>query len=91
VVQAGGFATHEFDGTAVAGGEERPDVDGRWVAVELEPGAGGRVELGIDRYRHLPSYETPWADPEDVGRIRDRSARDDDDMAQLDRDDFVGL
>ena len=60
VVQAGSFGEHRFDEVSVAGAEPRA-VDGRWVEVELAPGAGASIRATMKRYVNSPSYETPWS------------------------------
>ena len=40
--------------------EHRVNVDGRYVRVELEPGAGTTVKIGLRRYSSQPSYAFPW-------------------------------
>ena len=64
VVQAGSFDEHRFVDASVGGGTPDP-VDGRWVEVELGPGAGSRIRLSMERYAQTPSYETPWSRRED--------------------------
>ena len=65
VVQAGSFGEHQFHtATRLDGrdGDARTiPVEGRWLRVILAPGAGVRLRLGLSRYRHAPSYETPWS------------------------------
>jgi hypothetical protein len=59
VVQAGSFGEHRF-GT-VDDGESEFVVDGRWLEVEIAPGAGVRLTITMERYANEPSYETPWS------------------------------
>lgn len=40
--------------------EHRVNVDGRYVRVDLEPGAGTTVKIGLRRYSSQPSYAFPW-------------------------------
>ena len=47
VVQAGSFGEHRFVDASVGGGNPDP-VDGRWVEVELGPGAGSRIRLSME-------------------------------------------
>jgi hypothetical protein len=59
IIQAGTFAEHEFLSVSADGGPARP-ISGRWVEIELAPGAGARLELGMRRFAQPPSYDTPW-------------------------------
>jgi hypothetical protein len=59
VVQAGAFAEHSFT-TAAADGSKPKPVEGRWLTVELAPGAGATLTLGMRRFAQPPSYDTPW-------------------------------
>ena len=63
IVQAGSFGEHRF-GT-VSDGETESTVDGRWLEVELAPGAGTRLSITMERYANEPSYENPWSRRED--------------------------
>ena len=60
VVQAGSFGEHRFGEASLDGGTAVP-VDGRWVEIELAPGAGASIRLSMERYVTQPSYETPWS------------------------------
>src|SRR6185312_12476079 len=59
VIQAGSFAEHAFSSVAING---RPAgaASGRWVEIALAPGAGARLDLGMQRFAQAPSYDTPW-------------------------------
>ena len=35
-------------------------IDGRYLHVRLGPGAGGRLEIGLDRFVNQPTYNFPW-------------------------------
>lgn len=59
IVQAGTFAEHECVSLAV-GGATPTAITGQWVEIRLAPGAGATLVLGMQRYAHLPSYDTPW-------------------------------
>ncbi|MCC7262832.1 MAG: hypothetical protein IT369_09955 [Candidatus Latescibacteria bacterium] len=62
LIQAGTFGEHEFGEariTDTAGGEERVVVNGRQLQVELGPGAQARLEVGLRRFAHQPSYNLP--------------------------------
>ncbi|MFH1264493.1 MAG: hypothetical protein ABIK89_02110 [Planctomycetota bacterium] len=58
LVRAGAFGEHQF--TTVRHQGERKSIDGEFFLVRLQPGAGGRVELGMKRYARPPSYALPW-------------------------------
>lgn len=79
VVQAGTFREHRFttatiqnhDGSAA----DAVTVESEWLEVELAPGAGTTLQLGMSRYANDPSYETPWSRRADWDPIiRPRSA-----------------
>ena len=75
VVQAGSFGEHRFVEASVAGCD-LVAVDGRWLEVELGPGAGAHIRIMMDRYVNSPSYETPWSRREHWDPIiRPRAAR----------------
>ncbi len=58
VVQAGGYGEHEFT-TAIAD-KTTLAVNGRYLEVRLDPGAGARIRLGTKRYAHPPTLAWPW-------------------------------
>lgn len=68
VVQAGSFGEHRFGSVSVGGGEPTP-VGGKWLEVELGPGAGASIRITMERYVNQPSYETPWSRREDWAPI----------------------
>ena len=58
ILKAGAFGEHEFievrhQGSTVAVGE-------RFFQVHLAPGASGRLDIGMNRFVHQPSYAFPW-------------------------------
>ena len=58
VVQAGGYAEHQFTSVAIDGREipvDRPDV-----TVHLAPGAGARLVFKMRRYANPPTLSPPW-------------------------------
>jgi hypothetical protein len=59
VIQAGVFAEHSFTAATPEGGKAQP-ASGRWLTVELAPGAGATLNLGMRRFTQAPSYDTPW-------------------------------
>ena len=58
VIKAGAFGEHHF--TEVRHGAKVIQVDREWFQVSLRPGAGGRLEVGMRRFQHPPSYRFPW-------------------------------
>lgn len=58
IVQAGVFGEHAFTGGKLDG--EPFAAEGRWLNVNLAPGATARLELGMARYVAPPNYDTPW-------------------------------
>lgn len=60
ILQAGAFGEHRF--TTIRQQHDSRDVNGKIVHVRLRPGARGRLEIGMARYAHRPSYARPWQD-----------------------------
>ncbi len=58
VIQAGGYAEHRF--TSVKLGEKTLPLDSPQLTVELAPGAGARVTLGMKRHVNKPAMAFPW-------------------------------
>ncbi len=62
ILQAGMFGEHEF--TRVRQVVHYPyqfdQIDARRFVVELPPNAVGRLEIGIKRFAHPPTYAFPW-------------------------------
>jgi len=63
-LQAGAFAEHAFTRCrlAPADGAANPwrEVNARHFEVDLEPAAVARLEIGLRRYAHRPTYARPW-------------------------------
>ena len=59
IVQAGGYAEHRFTGLEGAG--DLPALDTNVLSVQLAPGAGARLTLGMERYTNMPDLSFPWA------------------------------
>ena len=59
IVQAGGYAEHQFTGLEGAG--DLPALDTNVLSVQLAPGAGARLTLGMERYSNMPDLSLPWA------------------------------
>lgn len=67
IVQAGAFGEHRFtsvtfeerlsDGRSVQRAEA---LNGIYAAVQLQPGSGIRMKLGMNRFVHDPSFRLPW-------------------------------
>jgi hypothetical protein len=58
VVQGGAYGEHQFLDAAIGGGTTT--VDGPFFTVRLAPGAGVRLELGMQRYANQPTFTFPW-------------------------------
>jgi hypothetical protein len=58
IVQAGGYAEHQFVSATVNG--KQVAIDRPWVTVRLEPGSGARVEFQMRRYANQPTLAQPW-------------------------------
>lgn len=65
VIQAGAFQEHGFTSVSNQGTTTPVDSLSPWVQVGLEPGSHVLLELGMKRYVHQPSYETPWSTRDD--------------------------
>ena len=59
VVQAGGYAEHQFTGLELDGIAR--DIDTEAVSVQLAPGSGARMKLTMKRYANMPDLSYPWA------------------------------
>jgi len=58
IVQAGGYAEHQFESVEWNGRTER--LNARDFAVRLAPGAGAKLTLGMRRYANAPTVRFPW-------------------------------
>ena len=58
VIQAGGYAEHQF--TGLEQGDTTTPLDADSLRVRLAPGAGGRLRLTMKRYTNRPSMRFPW-------------------------------
>jgi hypothetical protein len=58
VVQAGGYAEHEFTSVTIDG-KDRP-LGSRALTVRLAPGAGAELSFQMKRYAHAPTASVPW-------------------------------
>ena len=58
IVQAGGYAEHQFESVAWNGRTER--LDARDFTVRLAPGAGATLTLAMRRYVNTPTVAFPW-------------------------------
>ena len=59
ILQAGGYAEHQFLSVSNDKGESSP-VNSDRVSVKLAPGAGGRFVFKIKRYANQPTMMFPW-------------------------------
>ncbi|MFO1021558.1 MAG: hypothetical protein U0903_12805 [Planctomycetales bacterium] len=57
-IQAGGYAEHEF--TSLQSTGEKKEMKGTSLEVDLAPGAGGVLVLGLKRFVHPPTMAFPW-------------------------------
>ena len=68
IIQAGTFGEHRFNEVHVFNEEgkttETAMVNHKWLEVELPAGTGATLQLNMDRYVNLPSYDMPWPDEE---------------------------
>ncbi len=58
IVQAGGYAEHEFESVAWNGHTRR--LNASEVSVELAPGTGAKLTFGMRRYVNRPTVTLPW-------------------------------
>jgi hypothetical protein len=58
IVQAGGYAEHQFESVEWNGRTER--IGARDFSVRLAPGAGATLTLGMRRYVNTPTVRFPW-------------------------------
>ena len=58
VVQAGGYAEHQFASVAADG--RVVDVNAPCFTVRLAPGAGSRFQIKMRRYANQPTLAFPW-------------------------------
>ena len=58
IVQAGGYAEHQFESVEWNGRTER--LDARDFTVRLAPGAGATLTLAMRRYVNTPTVRFPW-------------------------------
>ena len=58
IVQAGGYAEHQFESVEWNGRTER--IDARDFRVRIAPGAGTTLKLGMRRYANTPTVRFPW-------------------------------
>ena len=60
IVQAGGYAEHQFESVEWNGHTRR--LDARDFTVQLAPGAGAKLTLATRRYANPPTVSFPWDD-----------------------------
>jgi len=58
IVQAGAFGEHQF--TSVRHNNQTIPICRKFFQVRLRPGAGARVDVGMERFARRPSYRFPW-------------------------------
>jgi hypothetical protein len=58
VLQGGAYGEHQFESVTV--GENTTRVHSALLTVQLNPGCGGRLILGMTRYANPPTVLPPW-------------------------------
>ena len=58
IVQAGAFAEHQF--VELTYGDRTVPVESKYFAVQLPPAASIRLDVGMRRFAHRPTYAFPW-------------------------------
>jgi hypothetical protein len=58
VIQAGGYAEHQFSGASIA--QKEIPIDASYFTVDLAPGTGTRLILRMKRYVNPPTMAFPW-------------------------------
>ena len=58
IVQAGAFAEHEF--VELTYEDKTVPVKSKYFAVQLPPAASIRMDVGMRRFAHQPTYAFPW-------------------------------
>ena len=58
IVQAGAFAEHQFVELTYA--DQTVPVESKYFAVQLPPSASIRLDVGMRRFAHRPTYAFPW-------------------------------
>jgi hypothetical protein len=58
IVQAGGYAEHQFESVEWNGRTQR--VNGPDLTIRLAPGAGGTLTMAMRRYVNSPTVRFPW-------------------------------
>ena len=58
IVQAGAFAEHQFVELTYA--DQTVPVESKYIAVQLPPAASIRLDVGMRRFAHRPTYAFPW-------------------------------
>ena len=58
VMQGGAYGEHRFESVTI--GEKTKRVDSALLAVQLDPGSGGRLTLRMQRYANPPKVLHPW-------------------------------
>jgi hypothetical protein len=59
VVQAGGYGEHAF-AAVTCEGQSKISLDQTLLTIQLAPGAGARLVLGMKRYVNPPTVAQPW-------------------------------
>ena len=70
IVQAGAYGEHDFAGATVDG--QTLSCTGRWLRIDLAPGAVAEIALTLRRFVNPASYATPFRDLSGIATIRPR-------------------
>ena len=58
IARAGAFGEHHF--TTLRYRDNEVAIDRKVFQVHLQPASGGRLDIGMKRFAHPPSYRFPW-------------------------------
>ena len=59
IIQGGTYGEHQIKSISVGESSEE-EIDSQAVTLDIGPGAGFSVRLGLERYQNKPSYDFPW-------------------------------
>jgi hypothetical protein len=60
IVEGGSYGEHQITDVVIAGSSGSTRVDRPWFEVDLEPGAGAFLHIGMKRFASRPRYQFPW-------------------------------
>jgi hypothetical protein len=58
MMQGGAYGEHQFE--SVTMGEKTTRIHSALLTVQLNPGSGARLTLGMKRYANAPTVLHPW-------------------------------